>query len=201
LAGDSAQDMASGLFAALQADALLSASGYTFALDGTGTNISITPAANGAHYAWQAQVVGTGTETITNPGADWTEPNAIQEIHLDATGGSFALAFDGAHTAALDWNIGAAGLQQALENLSSIGTGNVAVTKNDDVYVLRFQGTLSNRAVSQVTAFDSNLVKVSENPDGTLAKTVDSTPNAAGTTQLIGISTRVTGQPNPGLND
>jgi Ca2+-binding RTX toxin-like protein len=41
----------------------------------------------------------------------------------------------------LSYNATASVVQQALEQLA--GTGNVVVTKNDDVYVIRFQGSLS----------------------------------------------------------
>src|SRR5262249_11882597 len=55
----------------------------------------------------------------------------------------------------------------------------VAVTKNGDVYVVRFQGTLSNRAISPITVASSTLVKVSENADGTLTATPDYNAAAA----------------------
>ena len=95
-------NVATGLLNALKNDAVLTAAGYSFALNGT--TISITPAASGPIYAWQSQVTGAGTETITNPNADWYEANAIQEIHIDATGGTFTLSFNGKTTAPLAWN-------------------------------------------------------------------------------------------------
>ncbi|HEX9549250.1 MAG TPA: hypothetical protein VF942_18055, partial [Acidimicrobiales bacterium] len=66
------------------------------------------------------------------------------------------------HTGLLDWNAPAAGLnsvQAALEGLSALGRGNVVVSKNDGVYVLRFQGTLSDSAQIQLIATNVSLQK------------------------------------------
>ena len=55
-------------------------------------------------------------------------------------------------TGNLDWNADASVVQAALEALPAVGTGNVVVTRNDDVYTIRFQGLLSNAPIQQLVA-------------------------------------------------
>jgi Ca2+-binding RTX toxin-like protein len=43
-------------------------------------------------------------------------------------------------------------VQSALESLPALGDGNVVVTRNDDVYTIRFQGTLSDTPVQELVA-------------------------------------------------
>src|SRR5262249_49515669 len=109
--------------------------------------------------AYTLPEVGVLTPT-TLTGLSNVQPNEIQEIQLDATGGTFALDFKGGTTGQLNWNVSAQAMQQALEGLASIGTGNVSVTKNDDVYVIRFQGLLTDTNVPQITVASSSLVRV-----------------------------------------
>lgn len=68
--------------------------------------------------------------------AEMVGTNEVQSLIIDATGGTFTATFSGQTTAALAWNISAAALQTALEGLSTIGAGNVAVTKNRSVWTL-----------------------------------------------------------------
>ena len=55
-------------------------------------------------------------------------------------------------TGNLDWNADASVVQAALEALPAVGAGNVVVSRNDDVYTIRFQGTLSNAPIQQLVA-------------------------------------------------
>ena len=55
--------------------------------------------------------------------------NEVQSITIDATGGTFTITFSGQTTAALAFNASAAVVLAALEALSTIGAGNVAVQK------------------------------------------------------------------------
>ena len=58
-------------------------------------------------------------------------------------------------------------LQLALEGLESIGEGNIRVDQNDDVYVLRFRGTLTNTDVDQITVEPGHtLMRDVEQPGG-----------------------------------
>src|SRR4029453_9127329 len=92
----------------------------------------------------------------------------------------------------LAFNATAAEVQDALEDLPHVGLGNVAVTLNDDVYVLRFQGSLSDSRVHQL--FASNglipLTKQVEQLGGTLG---------AGTASAT-VTMRYTGFADPLLN-
>jgi len=58
-------------------------------------------------------------------------------------------------TTALAYNASAGTVQAALEALA--GIGNVAVTRNDDIYVIRFQGSLSDTRVAALVAHAGNL--------------------------------------------
>jgi RTX calcium-binding nonapeptide repeat (4 copies) len=150
--------------------------------------------------AYALPEVGVLTPT-TLTGLSNVQANEIQELHLDATSGSFKLTFNGATTASqLAWNISAADMQAALQALSSIGTGNVAVTKNDDVYVIRFQGLLTNTNVPQITVNSTSLQRVSEAADGSLVTTNDAL-NGSGQSTLVQINTRTNGQAAIPIND
>ena len=76
--------------------------------------------------------------------------NEIQTLRIDATEGQFQLSFGGFTTGLLEYNISDEELQMALEGLESIGEGNIRVDQNDDVYTLRFRGTLTNTDVDQI---------------------------------------------------
>jgi Ca2+-binding RTX toxin-like protein len=110
-------------------------------------------------------------------------PNEIQQLVIDATDGTFTVSYGTATTGPLSWIIDAGDLQLAIEGLTGIGTGNVAVTKNDDVYVVRFQGSLSNTDVSPLSADPAGLVKDVEALGGAV---VAGTPTATFSTRRQG---------------
>ena len=91
-------------------------------------------------------------------GLDTPQTNEIQEITVDATGGSFTITA-GARTITVAYGTSAQALEVALQALTAIGLGNVAVTLMDDVYVLRFQGALSNTNVDQLDGSGANRTK------------------------------------------
>jgi len=72
----------------------------------------------------------------------------VQVVEVSASGGSFALAFEGQETAAIPYNAPAAMVQADLDGLSSIGGvgGGVVVTGGPggagvvDPYVVTFKG-------------------------------------------------------------
>ena len=84
-----------------------------------------------------------------------TQQNEVQTITINATGGTFTIAFDfegkTGTTAALAWNAAAAAVQAALEALTPIGAGNVAVTLLGSVYTITFQGDLQRANLPQLT--------------------------------------------------
>ncbi|MCM6777930.1 hypothetical protein NDR87_31470 [Nocardia sp. CDC159] len=64
------------------------------------------------------------------PDCDAVASNEIQTVALTGspTGGTFTLTFSGQTTANIAYNAAAAAVESALEALSTIGTGNIAVT-------------------------------------------------------------------------
>lgn len=81
--------------------------------------------------------------------SDVGEVNEIQEIAVDAGGGTWKATFSAQETAALDFDITAEDLQTALEGLSTIGAGNVSVSGGPgdagatSPYVVEFIGDLA----------------------------------------------------------
>jgi hypothetical protein len=69
------------------------------------------------------------------------------------TGGTYTLTFAGQTTAAIAYNATAAAVQAALESLSNIGVGSVAVTgSTGGPYTVTFGGQYQNVDVAQLTA-------------------------------------------------
>ena len=101
-------------------------------------------------------------------GLGMSSVNEIQTLRIDATQGRFKVSFGDVTniTEALRFDISAADLQLALEGLSGIGEGNVRVDRNDDVYTIRFRGTLTNADVDQLVATNVDLMRRIEEPGG-----------------------------------
>lgn len=83
--------------------------------------------------------------------------NEAQTITITGTptGGTFTLTAFGATTSAIAFNATAAAVQAALEALSTVGVGNVAVTGGPGPgtpYVATFQGALAQQDLPQMTA-------------------------------------------------
>ena len=77
----------------------------------------------------------------------------LQLVAIDAAGGTFTLAYSGQQTAPLAFDASAADVQAALEALSRVGAGNVAVSGPDGgPFELRFGGELSGRDIAVVEA-------------------------------------------------
>lgn len=74
-----------------------------------------------------------------------------------AAGGTFTITFGGQTTSAIPYGSSGPVVQAALEALSSIGPGNIYVTKAADVYTLTFRGALGQQNVAQVTASATGL--------------------------------------------
>jgi Ca2+-binding RTX toxin-like protein len=88
--------------------------------------------------------------------------NAIQTIYVDdpLPGDAlrdFTLRFAGEETEDLNVGMSAAAVQAALEALETIGEGNVAVSKVDKVFVVRFQGELTNQVASLLQSSDDHV--------------------------------------------
>ena len=116
---------------------------------------------------------GSGYVTFDDTGLGTTAPN-----NPFATGG----VFSSDTTPGLAATAQASDVQSALEHLNGIGTGNVVVTRNDDVYTIHFQGSLSDQSLKLLRA-NSSLTKLVEAPGGALVSATASatvTPAAAG---------------------
>lgn len=113
-------------------------------------------------------------EQITCP----TTTNEVQTPTITGgpTGGSFTLTFRGATTAALPHNVTAAAMQAALAGLSTIGTGNVAVTgPSSGAYTVTFQALLGATNLPAMTATGSFTGGTS--PAISVAQTTNGGPN------------------------
>jgi hypothetical protein len=90
---------------------------------GTTAHFSGEVTAGGTDPAFNAQC---RFEYITD--AAFQNHNEVQALYIRATAGVYKLRFEGEETAQLDYNVGAATVQSALEALPSIGPGGITVT-------------------------------------------------------------------------
>ncbi len=94
--------------------------------------------------------------------ADSTVVAEVQDVAVPiATGGTFALSFDGQTTAAIAYNATAATVEAALELLSTIGAGNIDLTESATpgftTYQCTFAGTLTGVDQSTITGSGASL--------------------------------------------
>ena len=80
-----------------------------------------------------------------------------QVIDIGATGGTFRLSFLGHTTAPILANADAATVRDALEQLSTLGSGMVAVTREGGRITIELKGTLVVTATDQITLDAANL--------------------------------------------
>lgn len=110
---------------------------------------------------------GTVEEIIAgNAGTGQLETQRVS-ISADAYDGTFSLAFDGASTVALPYNIEAADLQTALETAGTFGTG-VTVSGSFPIWDITFGGTAADKALATI---DVSGLKVPIGKQGELALT------------------------------
>jgi len=83
----------------------------------------------------------------------------VQTLTLSAApaAGSFRLKFEGFETGPLAFDAPAAAMEGALEDLPSIGHGNVSVGLVGQVYTLTFGGVLAKLALSLVQVLDNTI--------------------------------------------
>lgn len=146
------------------------------ATDGTG---AITSTADEVYNAVMSAAVREGLGAV----------DEVQTLTLDsATAGSFSLSFNGETTAFLAHDVSAVDLATALEGLSGIGSGNVAVTGDSGTYTITFQGDLIGTDVSELvlttydTAYDGETPVIAGTTEiGTLTFAADTTDAGIGT--------------------
>jgi hypothetical protein len=84
--------------------------------------------------------------------------NEIQKITINATGGTFTLTYSGQTTSAIAFDASSSDVQSALEALSNLEVGDIAVTGNNGgPWTVTFTGTLAKTNVAQITCNGSNL--------------------------------------------
>jgi hypothetical protein len=124
--------------------------------DGFGPK-GVDPNRGSASYAGASadgsKVFFTSNQELTNEAN--TGVSDRQEVVVEnAEGGTFTLTFKGQTTAPIPYNASSAELQSALETLSSVGAGNVAVSGG---YEVTFKGTLAGSEQPPLTAGGSSL--------------------------------------------
>ena len=109
---------------------------------------------------------GTGADphsTASSVDDNVFEIDERQKVVVDATGGTFTLTYSGQTTAAIDFDATTAEVKSALEALSNIGVGDVAVAGGpgndggDNPYYVTFQGALAESDVAELTSSATNL--------------------------------------------
>ena len=92
-------------------------------------------------------------------GAASVAASEIQTVTPSAplTQGTIAFSFRGARTPALAYNASGPTVDAAMEALSTVGTGNVAVTKVGDVYTFTFGGSLGSKSLPLVEIHPSDI--------------------------------------------
>ncbi len=179
----------------------------------TNANFSVTVTNQPAVETKISQDAAVTANTVTD---GTSTANEVQQLVIKATSGTYTLNFGGQTTAAIAFNANAAAVQAALVALSTIGSGNVAVSPQSlgTAFLITFQGTLGNKNVSQIVATSSVSVPEIENVDllnatgGTFtltldgktsgkiaynaSPTVDATGNPSVTTQLATVLTGLT---------
>src|SRR5262249_32402490 len=132
-----------------------------------------------------ATLVSAGVLNIQNAGSLGSVVSEVQTITLSGPlTGTFTLTFNTRTTASLSANSTAAQVQAALEGLSSIGTGNVAVTQSGSTFTSTFQGSLAGANQSQITGIGSG---------GTSVAAATFRDGSQGTTVATGATLQVQG--------
>lgn len=138
-------------------------------------------------------VYAPGYGPYFNAGAPGTGTNAVDTLTLDATGGTFKLAYDGFTTGAITWSATnatlLANIQAALDALPNLGTNWVVasagtVTAGVGTILLTFSGgDVAKTAAATITVANNSLTgtatcTVSETTPGVRATHRNSIPGA-----------------------
>jgi len=122
-------------------------------------------------------VVVTGSAIVVNL-ATGAGTNEVQTLTLKAASGTFTMTFKDQATATLAYGITAAQLQAALEQVPTIGTGNVAVSGSvGGPFTITFQGALAATNVPLLTTNANSLT-----PHNPQVEVVTTTPGTASPT-------------------
>jgi hypothetical protein len=114
-----------------------------------------------------------------------TQNSQVFTLDMTApTAGTFDITINGQTASSQAYDIAAATFQANLEALSSVGSGNISVVENADVYTITFQGTLANISTNTLTVDGSSLTAsnshvLTTTQDGTTTWEVTFTPAIA----------------------
>ena len=155
--------------------AFATAEGILFTNSGTDTVFSQITGQGGLTISGAGNTSLQSPNLYTGPaGADQTETVITSGSPL---AGSFTLAFNGQTTAAIAVNAAVSAVQTALQNLTTIGVGNVSVTGGgiggNDSYFVTFTGNLGGEVLPQITVAANSLT-------GGLAPSVTVSPGQIG---------------------
>lgn len=136
--------------------------GHVYVTDGGFRRVQEFTATGEFVRAWGGDVVvpgGTG-ETFLPGGIDERQTVALFDIIFGVpSGGTFTLTFDGQTTDAIAYNASADAVDSALEALSNIGAGDVAVTgPNGGTWTVDFTGALAGTDVPALVGDGSALL-------------------------------------------
>ncbi len=110
-------------------------------------------AGQGIPDAYHGEDLYTITWNETASAIPLSDVNELQEVMVDATGGTFTLTYAAQTTAPIAYNASAATVQTALEALSNISPGDVIVTGDaGGPWQVEFSGLLAGTNVAQMTA-------------------------------------------------
>jgi Ca2+-binding RTX toxin-like protein len=159
----------------------------------------------GTHDTLNVDDSGTVGNTVglltssTLTGLSTQQVNTIETIFVNASEGHFTLSFGSPAnvTAALPFDVSAAALQAALQGLAGIKPGDVAVSRNDKVIEVRFQGNLANSAVAPLVATPGADLLLAVEPTGGGTELAPFTK----VTGTVTVTCRVTGTSATQVND
>lgn len=189
--------MGSGRWAAMRLALLLGS------LDGSGAPVGVEKTSDGNSTPIELGNKGTACLDLTVSSFDSTDE--VQNLVIDATGGTFTLTYSGQTTAAIDFDATAAEIQAALEALSNIAVGDVICAGgpvNTTPVTITFGGTLAGRNVAQITTTATSLTggagtatctTSTAGVTPTLDVTVETCKTADGTFRTVASFTQVAG--------
>ena len=124
------------------------------------TGVTVKFGSDTTEYTVTARTLGSGTDEVQTI-----------EIPATVTGGTFTLTYSAQTTGNLAYGASAVVIEAALEALSTVGLGNVAVTGATPVWTVTFGGTLASTDASAISG-DGSLLTGGAATDVTITETV-----------------------------
>jgi hypothetical protein len=107
------------------------------------------------HFEYGATTAYGGSTPVSAP---LTAVNEVQSVAVAATGGAFTLTFKGERSADIPFNATAAEAQAALEGISGLGAGQVAVSgASGGPWSVEFTGARAGQSVPELSVGTGNL--------------------------------------------